>query len=263
MPTYRIFATSSELETLPSGIEVKERYPAFVVVSGTEEAVAPLRQRYPVEELESGSPSKAIPAIPSLATAVGTPQEEQAVIVRFHAPIRESWLETIRNAGATIHEFLGGLAVVAFTPNAEVRNVLNNLPEVEPVEAYVPTFRVRSEFLQELGTTEATEEQINAAALRLARGEVPPPSSQEKTIPGALVVEFLSEIDCEEAFNRFSEEGIEISARPSPTRLILNLKTAPKPEDAFEIVALQKGLRSLEEKTIKKLSNSVARNVIG
>ena len=55
MPTYRLFCNASEVGSLPAGLRVVEKYPSFVIVSGDENQIEPLRKRWVVERLDSSS----------------------------------------------------------------------------------------------------------------------------------------------------------------------------------------------------------------
>jgi hypothetical protein len=63
MASDRIFCPDDEFESLPEGLNAEERYPAFVVVTASAEAIAKIRKRYPVEALSSPKPAPAYPAI--------------------------------------------------------------------------------------------------------------------------------------------------------------------------------------------------------
>jgi serine protease AprX len=264
MSTYRIFATQSELENLPEGVEAIAHYPAFIVVSASEDAIAQLRQRYPVENLESPVQAKPIPQIARTAMARTEPESEgeQSVVVYFRAPVREDWLRNLENAGARIVQPLGDSAVVVSSPNAQVRATLANLAEVDHIEPYVPTFRLRPEIITDI-EQDANQETVARAAMQLARGETSPADTSNIALPGTLVADFFTQQDRLSAEGRIAQLGVEILSRDTPTRLVLNLTAANNPRDAFEAIATLPGLRLLEEKTIKKLYNNVARSVIG
>jgi hypothetical protein len=71
MINYRVFCSESQVENLPRGLTIKEKYPAFVVVSGNEREIKPLRRRYLVEALPSPAETAVRAAAASAALAAG------------------------------------------------------------------------------------------------------------------------------------------------------------------------------------------------
>jgi hypothetical protein len=52
MAVYRVFTPEGGAVEWPDGVKLEEEYPAFSIVLGSEEAIAPLRKKYPIEKLD-------------------------------------------------------------------------------------------------------------------------------------------------------------------------------------------------------------------
>jgi serine protease AprX len=263
--TYRIFCPESETDKLPAEIAVQERYPAFVIASASREAVASISQRYPVEELKG---PKAPPDIPDVADIASTIIEGQKrgpyyLAVRFRAPVRQQWIdELVRATGCVSLGAIGSSTIVVRCTRKTSINDLQRAPTVGRVSPYVPQIGITTEFAEGL-QAQADEADIAEAAARLTSAETKPRPSSNLSAPGVLIAGFFTREDQQKAKRGLRRRGIRGIHEAGSKKLAINLMTNSNKMEAIQAVAALIGLRSLEEKKIKKLFNDVARIVIG
>ena len=227
-----------------------------------------MQKCYPVEKLpsqediEAHSNQQTINE-PSEITAIKKQLKEAQMrdqVVRFNAPVLESWKRRIEEIGAKILQPLGGSEFVVSVPDEDKINQIRNLKEVAGVTPYIPQIRIQPQHLQNLGQT-ATPEVIAAARLRIAKN---PPSSRNRSLslPGIFIANFFTEEDRNQAAENLQTEGIRIADRPGTNKLVLDLSSDPNAIESLTKISQQAGLQSLSEKTIPKLFNNPACNLI-
>ena len=261
---YRIFCAENEVKNFSSKVYVVQSYPAFTVILGFNYTVSELQKCYPVEKLpsqediEAHSNQQTINE-PSEITAIKKQLKEAQMrdqVVRFNAPVLESWKRRIEEIGAKILQPLGGSEFVVSVPDEDKINQIRNLKEVAGVTPYIPQIRIQPQHLQNLGQT-ATPEVIAAARLRIAKN---PPSSRNRSLslPGIFIANFFTEEDRNQAAENLQTEGIRIADRPGTNKLVLDLSSDPNAIESLTKISQQAGLQSLSEKTIPKLFNNPA-----
>jgi len=264
MALYRVFAPAKGDIKLPEGVQLVESYPAFAVVSAIDEALTELRKHYPVEKLdrpEEPSTSRSI-AAPASAKVGSGKARRRDVIIRFKSPVRPGWLKAIEKLGVEVKRPLGASAVVASSTSEKVLNKVRSHAKVERVDPYVPEIRVSPGFFQNL-VGQADEKALGRAAARLASGEVQPPSNRVLSVPNTVVATFLTEADRSNARKVLAREQIHDVYDGGETQLVINLSGVEDSGAAMSKVVDVPGLVRVEEKTIPKLRNNVARMVIG
>lgn len=252
---YRIYATPYELTDLPDLVTVEVEYPAFSLITGPDDAIADLRERFPVEEMAAPKPPPQLPQAAGMAAAVdqGPQRGPYTRVVRFRQPVREEWLDAIDAAGSQLLGFLGSNTVVVSCPNKPTLIALNGVPKVERISAYVPDIRVDPSFL---------------AALQLPGQPAvggPPPGVRggTATAPGQLIATFFIHDDQQLALRSFRRQGMRGIVEAGDKALIINLGNSTTPFEDLRVIATRHGLRSLEEKRIRRVYNNVARQAIG
>ena len=264
MARFKVFVTESESNGLPEEIKIEERYPAFVIASGSEVAMKGLQSKYPVEELKSIG-ALAAPQSSGPRRAVrgkAAPTSSGDVIIRFHSPIREEWLKDLELAGAQIKRPLGDSSVFASVPNAKVWAAVKGHAAVLSIDTHVPDIRLSAEFVTQLKGG-ADDKSVARAAKRLANGVVPPKKERYSSMPGIVVAYFMTAEDCSKAEKSLLKKGVkEIHAAGSGS-LLVNLHSAHNASEALAALSGMPGLRGVEEKSVPKLQNNVARLVIG
>ena len=264
MALYRVFTLEGGKVNLPEGAQLEESYPAFAVVSATDLALTELRKHYPVEKLDRPEqPARARATAPSTsAKGRGGKARRRDVIIHFKGPLRSEWLKAIEQLGALAVRPLGASAVVASCTSEKVLNEIRSHDKVERVDPYVPEIRVSPGFFKNK-VGQADEKALNRAAARLASGDVLPPQNRTLSVPNTVVATFLSAADRANARKRLAREQIRDVHDGGETQLVINLGGALDPVAAMSKVVEAPGLVRVEEKTIPKLRNNVARMVIG
>lgn len=264
MPTYRVFNPAGGPVKLPAGVTVDQTYPAFVVVTGDDAAIAEVRKSYPVEPLDrasSSGPSPASARTAAVGGAVVAGSGPQDVVVRFKAPVRPEWMAALAGAGAEVKRPIGDSAVVVTCPTRAVLAQVQGLAQVDRVDAHVPEIQVSPEFVQALGGPSDRKSLVQAADQLGKAGR-----RRKKNYPSALglvVATFLSNEDCGRAKKALAGKKIRGVHDAGHTQLVVNLGLGRDPEKSLEAITELPGLLRLEEKTIPKLHNNVARAVIG
>ena len=181
-------------------------------------------------------------------------------MVQFKTPVLQSLKQSIEDTRAKILQPLSRLEVIVSIPDEETVNLIKNLEEVLQVTPYVPKIRVKPQYLQNLGQP-ATREAIAAARLNASRN---PSSSQNQNvaIPGIFVANFFTPEDRDCAAENLETQGIPIANKPGKTKLTIDLSSDRNSIESLKTIAGQIGLQSLGEKTIPKLLNSEACQVI-
>lgn len=276
MKTYRLFVPQTEFQNLPD-VNILQSYPAFTVVSAPEDIISELRKKIPVENLgfqgkiNEGEADMATPPPPISELRDEIPREGvekmRNKIVKFNAPIQETWIRRLEEAGARVLRPAGGFGLIVAVPDDETANNIAAFEEVEKVTPFVPSFRIRPQFLQNLteqgeGDDVEAGEKIVEARLKAAIEGVKQKSSSIP-LPGILVADFFTAEESQKAEETLKGRGIKIVSRPTPTRLILDVGGKENVIDALRDISEQSGLQILEEKTLPRLFNDVAREVIG
>lgn len=254
-----VFVSAEVLAGCRLPVEIIEEYPAFCLVSASEESAAELRKRFPVgfDELSDTM----VPSI-SLAPIGGQAEPRNMMnysIVYFGLPIRDELKKRLEAAGATIIRPKGSSALI-IQASAEAIKQISDFREVTEVEPFGPALRIRSESIRDLGRSANAESIFPWAQTDL---ESSSPSRRGSVLPGVFLASFFTKEDSDNAVNKLSQEGIDVLDRPSATKLVLNItETDDALRDLLKIIDLA-GLRLLEEETIETPSNDVARMIVG
>jgi subtilisin family serine protease len=256
MPRYRVLCSAAQLRRLVPEAAVERTYPAFIVVSAPEAAMARVRERYPAEELRAAPPSPSAQAAMASEPEPAKPRGgRRDMVVSFCAPVRRAWLKKVEACGVRLLGTIDRAAVVAVVPNRAAIANLDALPEVESVRPYFPEVYLSGTF-RDWMIQDANSRQLPATRA----GEY---SRIGKPLPGAVVADFFDPDDCRRARTALRRQGISVVARAGPNRLVVNLLAIDRPADALESIRRRPGLRRIEEKTVNKLFNDVARRVMG
>jgi hypothetical protein len=261
---YRVFIPESELSELPPGVEVEDTYPAFAIVSASEEVAADLQKRYPVEMLQLEQPDAGAGARGTLESMAQQPRRRgpYQVVARFGAPVREEWLTDLTDAGYTIQGPIGQSAVVVEASNKVTLANLAQFPHVQQVDPHVPVVALSPGFIQNLGI-EPADVDVNHLAERISNGRIESTTRRDMRLPGTLIATFFSQHDTELSERRLRRQGVRGIIPGGSNRLVINLTQVEDPLDAIQKILVRPGLRRLEEKRIKRIFNDVARKTIG
>lgn len=263
MSDYKIFGSPTELQSLPDGVTVKKTYAAFSIVSVPDDLIDDIRGRFPIEKLESSSPSSDPVAPSGLASAwAGNPSEAREHVIRFAGPVETDWKEKLAELGVTVRRSIGSAALVVSTDDDQALQKVRDLEEVAQVDPYVPVFRLSDRFLKGVSET-PSEEAIADAHVKAVTDNEQATSSRELVLPGILMASFFTPEDRERAEEQLKMHGVRIAERVGNRRLMLDVTEAQDVGEALNTIAEQRGLRVLEEQSLKTVSNDVARSVIG
>ena len=247
---YKVFCHKNDLDDFTGKI-IFESYPAFTIISASEETISELKTLFPVEKLELPKEPKPNPGESNM-TGI------RAQVIRFNAPVLEHWKQRIKDLDPKIKilQPLSRFEIVISIPHEEILTQIKNLEKVSQIEPYEPTIDVQLDYLESL-KEELTEKAISKAKLRAERKAQ---NSQDQNIylPGIFIASFFTKEDCERALQNLKSKGILISDRPDDTELVLDLVSNSDVIKALKMVTQQKGLRTLEEQTINALFNDVA-----
>lgn len=252
---YKVYYTAGkDLNRFREKIDIIQSYSAYSFVTGaTQDTISEIKKCCRVEKIESLQESNPLSG--------GSDVNTRDRVIRFNAPVLESWKQRIEDTGSKILQPLGRLEFVVAVPSEDIANQIRDFEEVAQVTAYVPNIRVQTQSLQNLGQP-ATKEAISAARLNAARNTNNSPP-RNLTLPGILVAVFFTTKDRDlAAQNLESIPGIRIGDLPGKDLLIVDISAATNALDLFKIISSQEGLRSLEEKTIPRIFNEKAGCVI-
>jgi serine protease AprX len=253
---YRVLCSSDRLIQNLQEIDIIESYPAYTILTASEETITQIKKSFPIERLES-QPSQGEPIM----------TDGRDWVVYFHTPVTDKCRQIIEDIDSRIHIWqpLGRFQLVISSPSKEITSQISKLEKVAQVIPFEPKIRVRTEYLEKLGQeVEVTEEAIAAALAAFSNRQTSRNShDRNMPIPGILIADFFSEEDQRAAIKDLESREIRIASKPRLTTLVLDLSANKNPIDAFEFIKKQIGLRTLEEKTIDTPFNNKARTVIG
>ena len=254
---YRVYYPEQEAANLPAEVVVEEQYPAFGIVSASVAAADELRKRYPVEPVEEPSPPPVIRAMAGAAEAAAAPQRRPPYyqVIRFIAPVREEWLSLVDETGCKIVAPLGGQTFVVRCPNKKSLDRLNRLDALAFVRDYQPDIQLSPDIFASI---------VAPPAAGAAQPEVAPlkRSSTNVALPGLLVATYFDEEAQQRARRSLSRQKTRSLADAGPTSLVIDLSGTKDLQGDLQAIIRQPGLRSLQEKKLKRTFNSVARLIM-
>lgn len=257
MSRYRIFCLATEVETLSSEIVVEEVYPAFVIVSASGEVIEAVRKRYPVEKMTDPKPPPDVPAIAGLAAILTKPPKRGSHFraVRFHMPVRQSWIEELEQTGCESCGAIGRSTIVVRCPNETSLAKLYQLSTHPRITPYVPHIQISPQFFERLkGRGDDVTE--------VAQSGTNPSTGRILSLPDILVANFFTEGDQQQAKRTLYRQGISKITGTGKTGLTIDLLSSKKLDEAMRMITAQRGLRSLERKGIIEPCNNEARSII-
>ncbi len=233
MPRYRIFCLENEVKNLPE-VTIEEQYPAFVVVATSEKVIAEIRKRYPVEKLECPQPLPDKQAVAALATPTADPKKRGPYfrVVRFNAPVRKEWIETLERGDCELCEAIGRFTIVVKCPNKTSLAQLHHLPTQPQITCYVPHV--------DLGVAQRTD---------LSPSDI-------------TVASFFSAADQRQAKRTLHQQGIYTTVEAGKTDLTIDFMSNKDPGQAIQALVALPGLRSLGVRGLVKPSIHLARKCV-
>ncbi len=262
----KVFCPEADQRRLAERYPVVEPYPAFALLEVPEADVADLAARYPVEDLTERYPleigekvvdtsrprlDKAgrVRAHPDLPRRQPLARGPHHYVVQFIGPIKEAWLEALREAGGEPREPFGDFAYVVRASDAAVKRIAA-LREVRWV-AHLP-HRAR----------------IEPAALKAAgrrKGDVGGALPRTRVLPGVYAVEFFGPDDLARALGSVRKAGARVLDHDRKAGLLIVEidGTATERRRTLERLAAIHGVRRVRERTLRRPSNDVAAGIMG
>lgn len=256
-----VYTSREELLGTGLPLQIIKEYPAFCIISATDETITELRRRFPVGLSElSDTMSAGSPRFQVVEPRPNVPELEQVMtynIVHFRLPIGNELRKKLEDAGARVMRPWGDSALIVKASAETFGRIEKEFPEVREIEPFEPDVRI-GRSIRFFDRQRAVQE-IQAGQSKV-RFSVSPPSG---ILPGIYLANFFTKEESDEAAIQLSEAGIEILERPNATRLVLSIiESDDALADLLKIIK-QTGLRLLEEEAIETPSNDVARMVVG
>ncbi len=259
---YRIYVPEEEAAALATTMTVEESYPAFQIVTASEETISDIQQRYPVEKLRAASPPPLMPHVAGLSDEMVARQRgPYTMVVRFKATASKGWEQTIEAAECRPYTTIGSSSVVVACPNLRTLEKLRSQPSVEQVTPYIPQIQLSPEFFEGLALGE-DEAAMEATIERLRQMDQAESPAASLVVPGILMASFFSRADQQLAMRNLPRQGVRHITETGPLDMVIDLTLHTAPEDALFAIVERRGLRSLEEKTIDVVFNNIARQII-
>lgn len=244
---YRIFCLEDEIKNLPAEIIIEEQYPAFVIVSASNELIEKIQKIYPVEAMAAPKTPPELPDLVGLRDLLADHPKRGPYFqaVRFNSPVKPAWLEEIEAAGCEICEAIGRFTLVVKCPNKRIFARLNKLSTKPRITPYIPHIQITRQFFE--GQSEVKTESLRPKNL---------------SMPDVLVASFFTEADQQRARRTLGRKGIRNITEAGETVLIIDLIDNEDLIQAIQDIATRPGLSRLEEKELVMPCNNKARLVI-
>ena len=260
-----VFASSAALSGSGFTVRIVKEYPAFCIVSASEETIAQIKRRFPVglselsDTILTGAPlgpsDEAWPPEPEALEQVMTYH-----VIHFRLPITDELKKRLEAVGVRVIQSRGRSSLIVLGSEdaiKEIRKEIRDFPEIGNVEPFEPDVRIRSE------SVGITRRSLRMGESTLSNQDAVIGRRRSAVVPGIYLANFFTKEDSDKAANELAKAGIEILERPNATRLVLNIIHSDDAlRDLLKIIE-QTGLRLLEEEAIETPSNDVARLVVG
>lgn len=258
---YRIFCLESETDNLPDGVEVEATYPAFVVARIEDGDLDAVKALYPASPLAAASPAPT-PVAPAAAVNAAQRWPERGpytVTVRFDRPVAAEAEGYLEQAGAELVRAIGSRTWIVRCPNKEVLGRLEDLPNLERMQLFVPTVRVTPAFFAQAPVADG---ELLKLVRAMGVGEAPL-AAAPGVMPGLLSARFLGTDERDQALRSLRRAGIQQVSRVGERMLSIDLTTHEDRAGAVEAIVTLDGLEHVEEKRLPRYFNNVAREIVG
>lgn len=261
MSRYKVFAPSSELG---DEVTIEQSYPAFQVVTASDEAIEGLRKSYPVQEIHEPAAPAVAPTLASLAAANDDRHGRRDIAVTFKYPVREEWINLLRELGSKVIGRSGKSSLILAVPNKSVLAKIRGIDELASVAAHRPSLDLEPSFFEELIERAAADPNLaSVIETRDSEADAVRPSRRNVGVPGALILDFFTKADADRAIRRLKRHKLHYVQKIGGTRVLADLTRSKNVEEDSLMIFQSVGLRRVEQKKIKHIFNNVARQVIG
>jgi hypothetical protein len=250
--TLKVFVTGAGQQNLGASTETIERYPGFLLVAASPDAVSAMAGRYPVEDITDqyrivvGDTTldpdslQAPPKVRGVAASKAAGKHHH--LVQFVGPIKRTWLPAVRKAGGEPREPRSGFAYVVRADAAALARI-SALPFVRWVgplpheERIAPNLRGDGE-----------------------SGSARRPLPRRRTLAAAYAISFFGPEDAKKAVPALKKLGFKMLSQ-NPRAKLLVVQSSDKPAKAaqqIQAASAVHGVRFVRERVIKRSSNDVA-----
>lgn len=251
---YRVFCTGDEVGQLPAGIEIVERYPAFVIARMDQGQLNAVRGRWPVEKL---TPPPQMGAVVTTTTGESSPDDSRFRVL-LETPVNDGLLRAIERAGGEVRENSDQFRLVVHAPNKAVRRRIEAaLPANASVAPFAPEIKLSPELLAALPGAASAAGGADAGASPASIDPTP------TSALGSVVATFFTSSERNKALAALKKAQVKHLAKVGEDRLVLHLKVSGSTKGALSTLIKQPGLKRVEERRLNKPVNVVAREILG
>ena len=272
----KVFVSGPDQDKLAKRYTIMQRYEGFVLIQVPEADVEKIQKRYPVEDITdqyilkvgdltidtSIAPAKtpglvgeeaesfAMPAVAPVSgmedRSAGTPGPHHYLVV-FDGPIKSEWLQSITAVGGDLQVPYQNFTYVVKADEAALSKI-NELPFVRWT-GHLPTWARIATALRDRPT-------LDDASNNLPR---------TRTLPATYMIEFFDSGDMNPARDPVEQLGAKIVGEDQAGKVMVVELTGNEDERMalLEALAAVRGVRSIRERAIKRISNDIAAKWMG
>ena len=272
----KVFVSGPDQDKLSKHYPIMQRYEGFVLIQISEMDAEKVQKRYLVEDITdqymlkvgdltidttsasvktagmAGEEAESF-AIPAVAPVSGLEDQSEKTpgphhyLVVFDGPIKAEWLQAVTNAGSELQVPYQNFTYVVQADEAALMKI-NELPFVRWT-GHLPTW---SRIATALRSRPNLDDTLNTLP-------------RTRTLPATYMVEFFGSQYVEPARGPIEQLGAQIIGEDVPGKVMVIELTGSEDERMalLEALAAVHGVRSIRERTIKRISNDVAARWMG
>ncbi|MEE4261680.1 MAG: S8 family serine peptidase [Desulfobacteraceae bacterium] len=264
--TLKVFCTGADQDRLAENLQVVARYEGFLIAEISEDKIADLTRRYPIEDItdlyiiqvgdrtiNTSQPRidvkgklRAHPAYKGVKKLTTGPHHH---LVQFIGPIKEQWLKKIEKAGGQPRTPHGAFTYIV-RADAKTLQQIRALPFVRWVGHLSHRDRIESSVLPGRG---------------FKSGTFPESLPRTKILPGLYTVEFFSAKDLKVALADVKKIGFEVvdQDKNAAIAVIEDPKGGAAAAKRLRELSAIHGVRFIRKRAFKRTSNDVAGQIMG
>lgn len=261
----KVFCKGKEQKNISKGYRIIEYYDGFVLADIPQQELAALSQKYPVEDItdiytlwvggqkidtsiprfEAAGKTHPHPAYKGVRPLSPGPHH---YLVQFIGPIKEEWLKKVKNAGGKPRTMFADFAYIVRADEKILREIAR-LPFVRWIGHLPHKARIASSALNRIGRKS---------------GDIFSELPRTRVIPGVYVVDFFDSDDIKKASSSVRKAGARILEENIKGKImILELSGgASIVRKKIEALSAIHGVRSIRERSLKRISNDVAAQIM-
>lgn len=258
----KIFASGDEQEGLPAGVDVLERYDAFVLAEAPPALASRLARDHLVEDITdqytietgTGPIDTSTPRIaegmthahPAYKRGASLDAGPHHYLVQFIGPIKDSWLRGVKRAGGEPRQLWANFTFVVRADDEAIAKI-SGLPYVRWT-GHLPY-----------------EDRLSESTRRELAGEEPETLPRTELLPCVYTVEFFGGRDIRPARPAVRELGVKILTEDPGGKILVVETSHRKADRRRQLQGLSKvhGVRRVRPRAVKRPSNNVAAGIMG